>query len=92
MPHNRTAPAKTTKSAMREIISVLMRGQIERQAGKITLFRVTGEVRSYIGILRVSNEIKYQRYAYFLSKNALVCKNPSINASSMHIDQSRPAT
>jgi hypothetical protein len=73
-------------------MSVLMIGQIGSQIGKITVFRVTGQVRPSRKILRIFNTIQHQLNTCFLSKNLILHKNPSIIAPFNDVEQSLPTT
>jgi hypothetical protein len=69
-----------------------MIAQIVSQIGKIFVFRVTGHVRPHREILRISNKIQHQLHTWFLSKNVMLHKNPSIIAPFTHVDLSLPTT
>ena len=73
-------------------MSLSMMGQIGHQAGKITLFRVSGAVRAYIGNLQIVSKIRHQLHQWFLSKNVLCRKNSWKTAPFSHVDQSLPTT
>jgi hypothetical protein len=63
---------------MQKRMSIGMRGQIVNQAGKISIFRVTGHVRPKLDFSRIRGKIQHQLHAWFLSKNVMLHNNPSI--------------
>ena len=77
---------------MQRAMRAAMIWQIVHQAGKITIFRVTGGVRSHLKILRIFSKIHHQGHAWFLSKNVLCRKNSLRTAPFSHVDQSLPTT
>jgi hypothetical protein len=77
---------------MKTRMSVLMIKEILKQAGKITVLHVTGGVRPKLEISRIKGKIEHQLHAWFLSKSALLPKNPSLTALFIQTVQSLPVT
>jgi hypothetical protein len=62
------------------------------QARKITLSRVTGEMRPYRGISGISNKIQQLLCLKFISKNLLFSKISSKNPLFIRLDHYLPLT
>jgi hypothetical protein len=66
--------------------------QIVTKTRKIKLFRVTGGVRPYRGISRISHNIPQHLHLCLLPKNALLHNISSMTASCIQIEPHLPAT
>ena len=69
-----------------------MRGHIVGQIGKITLLRVTGQVRPHCEISRILNNTQHQLHTWFVSHNVMRNKNPAIIVPFTHVNLSPPTT